>query len=114
MARQAQLLGPKFKLVDEIFSRELTGLDQVSWTQPKGGYFIGLWLPEGLAGKVVDLCRQAGLKLTPAGNPYPYSYNPADNFLRIAPSFCPAEELRQAAEVICLSVQLACMEKGQG
>ncbi len=110
MCRQADILRPKFEIVQEIFSQELADLPNVSWTTPKGGYFIGLSLPNNTANRVVELAAEVGVKITPAGSPYPYGKNPADNFLRIAPSFPPEDELKQAADAIALCVKIACAE----
>lgn len=104
MARQADILRPKFNAVSEVFEERLSGIDNVSWTSPAGGYFIGLSLPEHTAKAVVDYCQTRGLSLTPAGSPFPYGINPQDNFLRIAPSFPPLEEVREAAQIVAEAV----------
>lgn len=38
MARQAELLRPKFQLVLDALERDLTGI--ATWSRPRGGYFI--------------------------------------------------------------------------
>jgi DNA-binding transcriptional MocR family regulator len=65
----------------------------------------------GSAKRVYDLCLEAGMKLTEAGATYPYGKDPKDANLRIAPSFPPLAELRMAAQVLCLCVRLAAVEK---
>ena len=42
MADHATIIRPKFDLVEEIFSRELSGLGIAQWTKPRGGYFVSL------------------------------------------------------------------------
>ena len=79
----------------------------VSWTNPKGGYFISLNVPEGCAKKVVGMCADAGVKLTGAGATYPSGKDPHDSNIRIAPSFPPVEELKTATELLCLCTKIA-------
>ena len=61
----------KFELVEEIFSRELGGLGIASWTKPRGGYFVSLDVPSGLARKIIAMAKAVGLTLTPAGATFP-------------------------------------------
>lgn len=110
MARLAELLRPKFEAFEEIMERELGDIPGVSWTKPLGGYFIGVTLPDGTAARACELAAEAGLKLTPAGNPFPHSQNPHDNFQRIAPSYPELPEIREAAELYALCVRLAIAE----
>jgi DNA-binding transcriptional MocR family regulator len=65
----------------------------------------------GSAKRVYGLCLDAGVKLTEAGATYPYGKDPKDANLRIAPSYPPLSELKQAAQVLCLCVKLAAVEK---
>ena len=45
------------------------------------------------------------------GATYPYGKDDKDSNIRIAPSFPPVAELDMAAELLCICVQLACIEK---
>ena len=63
----------------DIFRQKLTGLPNVSWTKPKGGYFISLNVPKGFARRVVALAKEAGIELTPAGATHPYGNDPDDS-----------------------------------
>ena len=65
----------------------------------------------GSAKRVYELCLEAGMKLTEAGATFPYGNDPHDSNLRIAPSYPPLSELKQAAQVLCLCVKLAAVEK---
>ena len=67
-------------------------------------------LPEGCAKRTVELLRQAGVTMTPAGATYPYGNDPRDSNLRIAPSYPTVEELRLAMELFCLCAELAYLE----
>jgi DNA-binding transcriptional MocR family regulator len=83
----------------------------VSWTRPKGGYFISLEAPKGCARRVVALAMEAGIELTPAGATHPYGKDPEDRTIRIAPTFPDLAEVAQAAEGVALCVLLAAAEK---
>ena len=61
--------------------------------------------------RTLELCAQAGVVMTPACATYPYGIDPAASNIRIAPSFPPVEELRQAMEIFCLCLKLAACEK---
>lgn len=111
MAGLAELIRPKFELVDRIFTEELAGSGAAQWTKPRGGYFISVNVMDGCAKQVVELCKQAGVTLTGAGASFPYGKDPRDRNIRIAPSYPSLEELEKAAELFCLCVKLAAAEK---
>ena len=112
MQKHAELLRPRFEAVAEAFKTKLTPCGAIArWTEPKGGYFVSLYVMEGCAKRVVELCKQAGVVLTGAGAAYPYGIDPSDCHIRIAPSFPPLQELEAAAEVLCIAVRLAAAEK---
>ncbi len=111
MMRHAAIIAPKFRLLEDILTRELGDTGFAAWTHPKGGYFISLEVNSGCAKRVWELCKEAGLTLTPAGATFPYGRDPKDTNLRLAPTFCTMEELAGAAEILTCSVKLACMEK---
>lgn len=111
MAKHAAILRPKFDMVKETLERELGELGIAQWTTPKGGYFMSFDTMPGLAKKVVAMCKEAGVELTGAGATYPYGIDPEDKNIRLAPSMPPVEDLRQAAELFCLCVKLASVEK---
>jgi len=111
MDRQRALIAPKFQKVLEIFDQKLAGIPEVSWTRPKGGYFISLEVGKGCANRVVQLAKEAGVVLTPAGATHPYGKDPDDRVIRIAPSFPALTEVAHAAEGVALCVLLAAAEK---
>ena len=112
MDRQRAIIAPKFEKVLQVFEEEFSEIPNLSWTRPKGGYFISLTVPQGCAKRVVALAKNAGLELTPAGATHPYGKDPDDRTIRIAPSFPALKEVEQAAEGVALCVKLAVAEKG--
>jgi len=111
MDRHRALIAPKFAKVFEIFEANLAGTPDVSWTRPRGGYFISLDVPRGCAKRVIELAKEAGVALTPAGATHPYGKDPDDRTIRIAPTFPDLAEVAQAAEGVALCVQLAIGER---
>jgi DNA-binding transcriptional MocR family regulator len=111
MDRHRALIAPKFQKVLETLDAKLAGIPDVSWTRPKGGYFISLEVPQGCARRVVALAKEAGVELTPAGSTHPYGKDPEDRTIRIAPTFPELSEVALAAEGVALAVQLAVAEK---
>ena len=111
MQRHAAVMAPKFEAVLGILDTQLANLGIASWLKPRGGYFVSLDAMPGTAKRTLELCAQAGVVMTPAGATYPYGIDPADSNIRIAPSFPPVEELRQAMEIFCLCLKLAACEK---
>ena len=111
MKKHAEILKPKFDMVLRHLDNELSGKGIASWFNPKGGYFISLDVTEGCAKRVGELCKEAGVVLTSVGATYPYGKDDKDSNIRIAPSFPPVAELDMAAELLCICVQLACIEK---
>jgi len=112
MEKHAAILQPKFKLVSDTLRSELGGLGIAKWTEPEGGYFVSFDLiEEGCAKKVVSLCAQAGVALTPAGATFPNGVDPEDRNIRIAPTCPPLNELKEALDIFCAAVKLVCAEK---
>ena len=105
------LIAPKFRAVLAKLDSQLSGKGVAEWTRPRGGYFISVDVMPGCARRVVSLCAGAGVKLTGAGATFPYGKDPRDSNIRIAPTFPPVEELEQAMDLFCISVQLAAAEK---
>ena len=111
MKKQAAILRPKFETVTEGFSKAFDGTGIARWKNPNGGYFISLFVMNGCAKRVGELCKAAGLTLTTVGATYPYGIDPDDSNIRIAPSYPDVEELSLAVELLCICVKLAAVEK---
>lgn len=111
MKKHAQLLKPKFETVTEEFKKAFDGTGIARWKNPNGGYFVSLYVMNGCAKRVGQLCKDAGLTLTTVGATYPYGIDPDDSNIRIAPSFPNVDELQKAVELLCVCVKLAAVEK---
>ena len=111
MKKHAVLMKPKFDMVCDMLDREIAPEGIATWTRPKGGYFVCVRTKPGLAKRTVELCKEAGVAVTPAGATHPYGIDPEDSVIRIAPSFPPIDELEKAMEVFCVCLKLAAAEK---
>ena len=107
MKKHAAIVRPLFEATEAGLQDQLGNTGLASWTQPNGGYFVSLDVPDGLAKKVIALAGSVGLQLTAAGATYPYGKDPADANIRIAPTFASLDEVKAAMSIVGLSVQLA-------
>ena len=114
MRKHADILRPKFELVEEVLEEHLGGLEIGTWTKPKGGYFISFDAMPGCAKKIVDKAKRAGVKMTSAGATWPYGKDPFDSNIRIAPSYPHLDELKTAAELFCVCVKHTTLKKMLG
>ena len=67
MRKHADILRPKFELVENTMEQELGDKGIGSWSTPLGGYFIGFESLPGCAKEIVARCKKAGVTMTPAG-----------------------------------------------
>ncbi len=111
MMKQADIMRPKFEMLDELMTAELKSRGIGTWVKPIGGYFICFEALEGCAKDIIAKCKEAGVTMTGAGAPFPYGKDPKDNVIRIAPTFPSLEELRKAAEVFVVCVRLSSVNK---
>ena len=65
---------------------------------------------DGCAERVGQLCKEAGVVLTPVGATFPYGQDPNNRNIRIAPTFPPIGELQQALDLFCICVKIASIE----
>jgi DNA-binding transcriptional MocR family regulator len=110
MLRHQQLLAPKFASTLEILDRRLSESKIASWTEPKGGYFISLDVLPGTARRTVALAKDAGIAVTEAGASFPYRKDPDDKNIRVAPTFPPLADLRDAVDGLATCALLAATE----
>lgn len=111
MKKHADIIRPKFQMVDELLKAEIGSRGIGSWVNPMGGYFISFEALEGCAKAIVEKCKEAGVVLTGAGSPFPYKKDPKDSVIRIAPTYPSADELKEAAEVFVTVVRLVSVDK---
>ena len=111
MRRHADIIRPKFEMVERILDEELSGLGIGDWTKPLGGYFISFDSMPGCAKKIVDRAKKAGVEMTKAGATWPYGKDPFDSNIRIAPTYPSLHDLETAARLFSLCVRLVSAEK---
>ena len=111
MMKQAAIIRPKFEMVEEMFTEEITSRGIGTWMHPLGGYLISFEALEGCAKKIVEKCKEAGVVLTGAGSPYPYKKDPKDSVIRIAPTYPSMDELKEAVKVFTVVVRLVSVDK---
>ena len=111
MVKHREIIAPKFAAVEEILTGRLAGLGVAEWTRPSGGYFVSLDVCAGTASRVVELAKQAGIALTPAGSSFPYHRDPLDANIRLAPTMPPLAEVTAAMQGVATCVLLAAAEK---
>ncbi len=111
MRKHADILRPKFEMVEETLARELGDKGIGSWTTPLGGYFIGFESLPGCAKEIVARCKKAGVTMTPAGATWPYGKDPRDTSIRIAPTFPTLADLEEASRLFSLCVKIVSAEK---
>lgn len=110
MDKHRAIIEPKFDAVLNRLDKDLSALGVARWTNPNGGYFISLDVVPGTAKRVVQLAKEAGVALTPAGATFPGD-DPQDENIRLAPTMPTPEELEPAMAVVTTCVVLAAAEK---
>lgn len=111
MRKHADIIRPKFEMVEQVLEEGLGGLEIGTWTKPVGGYFISFDSLDGCAKEIVSRAKKAGVVMTGAGATWPYHKDPKDSNIRIAPTFPPVAELETAAKLFVLCVKLVSAEK---
>ena len=105
MERHAELIRPKFETAYS-YLEELPS-ECGTFSKPTGGYFITYSTSKPIASKVVELCKEMGVLITPAGSTFPKNYDPNDSVIRLAPTYVSKDNLESAMEVFVTAVQLA-------
>lgn len=111
MRQHAAILRPKFELVLQHLRDGLEDDGIATWSTPRGGYFLSLETPPGLATETVRLAGAAGLKLTPAGATFPYGHDPEDRNIRLAPTFPSVDQIDQAMPLFVTALKLAAVRQ---
>lgn len=111
MDKHAQILRGRFDIVLSALERELAARGVGDFIRPEGGYFVTYRAPAGCAKRIVALCKEAGVVLTGAGATHPLGVDPDDSYIRIAPTYPGADELKSAMEVFCVAARLAALEE---
>ncbi len=111
MKRHAAILKPRFDAVCDALDREIVPRGIGRFNRPKGGYFVSLYAMPQTAKRALQLVKEAGVTMTPAGATYPYGKDPFDSNIRIPPTLPPVEELNAALEVLCLCLRMAALEQ---
>lgn len=111
MAKHAEILRPKFELIESKLENTFASSDDVRWSTPKGGYFISFNTPQGCAKRTVEIAGELGVKFTPAGSTYPYKNDPRNENIRIAPSMPTLGEIESATDVLVLATKIAAEER---
>ena len=111
MMKQADIIRPKFELVENLLNEEIAPRGIGKWVSPLGGYFFGFEALDGCAKQIVAKCKEAGVVLTGAGSPYPYKNDPKDSVIRIAPTYPSKADLEEAAKVFVTVVRMVSVDK---
>jgi DNA-binding transcriptional MocR family regulator len=111
MKKHEAIVRPKFEAVLDYLNTEIKPLGIADWKNPNGGYFISVDTMQGCAKRTVELCKEAGVVLTPAGATFPYSKDFEDRNIRIAPTFPPVSELEVAIRLFGLCLKIASVQK---
>ena len=108
MSKHAELIKPKFEIAYQAL--EAIGDDIGTYSRPTGGYFITFTSQKPIASRIVELCKEAGVLMTPAGATFPHGVDPKNNTLRLAPTFVNLDELKEAMDVFVTAIQIAHLE----
>jgi DNA-binding transcriptional MocR family regulator len=111
MERHRAVILPKFETCYVAFDKYLEGTGAATWSKPEGGYFIDVNVIDGCAALVIELAKEAGVALVPAGATYPYGKDPRDRNIRVAPTYPELSEIELASEGISLAILLGVSEK---
>ena len=108
MQKHAEIVRPKFELV--FAALDVLSPDIGAYLKPTGGYFISYNAKRPIATRVIELCKDAGVLITPAGSTYPHFHDPLDSNIRLAPTFLGMDELKVALEVFVTALMIAHQE----
>ncbi|MDD6628208.1 MAG: aminotransferase class I/II-fold pyridoxal phosphate-dependent enzyme [Lachnospiraceae bacterium] len=105
MSEHRRILLPKFQLVNIILNDNFSNNEFIHWQIPKGGYFMLLQLYPHTAKKIYEKCKQKGVLLTQPNSIYPNRNDPADQFIRLAPTHPSLNELDHAITILSAEIK---------
>jgi DNA-binding transcriptional MocR family regulator len=105
MKKHAEIVRPKFEVAFDAL--DALSPDIGTYQKPTGGYFISFDTVKPIAKRVIELCKEAGVLITPAGSTFPYFKDPKDSNIRLAPTFLGIDDLKDAMEVFITSLKIA-------
>ena len=108
MKKHAEIVRPKFEVAFEAL--DALSPEIGTYQKPTGGYFISYDAKRSIAKRVIELCKEVGVLITPAGSTYPHFYDPLDSNIRLAPTFLGVEDLQDAMEVFVTAIMIAHQE----
>lgn len=111
MKKVAEILRPKFTLVDDILRKNRCYDEMYTWVRPDGGYFITVDTYPHCAEKTLKMTEDAGISIWTPGATYPYHHDPNDTNVRLAPTYPEAETLRTAIGLFCVCANICGIEK---
>ncbi len=111
MRKHAEIIRPKFELIERKLRDGLGDNSDCSWSNPKGGYFISFDTPKGCASRTVEIALDLGVTLQKSGSTFPYKRDENDSNIRIAPTMPTLEDLDSAIDVLICAVKLAINEQ---
>ncbi len=111
MEKHKAIMYPKFKIIEDAFDNGLFRDGLIDYMKPNGGYFISVDTMACSAKRVIEIMKELGVVLTPAGSTYPYHNDPDDTNIRIAPTFIDSDSISVFTDVFDVPVRLATLEK---
>lgn len=114
MKKVAELIVPRFQLVDQILRENRLYDDVYTWHTPEGGYFITAYSLAGCAKQILEMTDAVGVKVATAASTFPYHKDPDDSVIRLAPTYPPMEELETAMKLFCICANIVAIEKELG
>lgn len=111
MWQVADIIRPRFDLVDGLLHEKMEFEDLLTWFKPDGGYFITVDTYPGCAARTLELTKAVGVMMADPGATYPYHKDPNDTNIRLAPTKPAIEELELAIPLFCLCVQISGIEQ---
>ncbi|MDA7797025.1 aminotransferase class I/II-fold pyridoxal phosphate-dependent enzyme [Gammaproteobacteria bacterium] len=108
MSKHAEIVRPKFELA--FAALDALSPDIGDYQRPTGGYFISYNAKRPIATRVIELCKEVGVLITPAGSTFPHFLDPLDSNIRLAPTFLGIDELKIAMDVFVTALEIAHQE----